>query len=611
MKITFLPQGIRHHFEEEKTILELAAEAGIPIDGNCAGAGTCGKCKVKLLEGNTGEPDEKEISKLTAFELQNGYRLACRFKPSLDLVVEVTRVEETAKRKTKLIALPDNFTPVKRFRKEYIEVKTPSLENQKADLERLRIACGLDLPIKTNAELVCRLPQLLKDDNLLTVTFREDELIDIEPGDSKTECFGIAFDIGTTTVVGHMWNLLTGELIGVSAAANPQGSYGADVISRIAFAGEKEGNLDLLHKRIVDCLNSLASDFTRSFNIKPENIYAYVIVGNTTMSHLFLGVDPGRLALSPFTPVFVNSVCDRADSIGLKGNKNAEFYLLPNIAGHVGSDITADIMATGIMNDMNITHGDEVHLMLDIGTNGEIVLTGRGKALTCSTAAGPAFEGASIYQGMRAADGAIEKVVIDEDVTLKVIGDEIPKGICGSGIIDVVAQMIRLGLIDKTGKFVKPEVMREKNISEAVINRFRKGQNGNEFVLAYNPGSEDIVILQKDIREVQLAKAAIHAGIRIMMKQMGITDEDLSQIHIAGAFGSYIDIESAVTIGLLPDISREKIKSEGNAAGTGACMVLLSSEILEQAETAAAVITHVELSVCDEFTDEYLRAMKF
>jgi uncharacterized 2Fe-2S/4Fe-4S cluster protein (DUF4445 family) len=249
--------------------------------------------------------------------------------------------------------------------------------------------------------------------------------------------------------------------------------------------------------------------------------------------------------------------------------------------------------------------------MIDIGTNGEIVLTGRGKTLACSTAAGPAFEGASIYQGMRAAEGAIEKVVMDEDVTLEVIGGKAPQGICGSGIIDVVAEMLKLGLVDKSGKFVKQEKLKEKGIPEAIVNRFRKGENGNEFVLAYNEDSEDVVILQKDIREVQLAKAAIRSGVVTMMKMMDITDEDLTHVHIAGAFGSYIDRESAVTIGLLPNISRDKIKFEGNTAGTGSCMALLSPKFRPLIEKNASIIQHVELSACDDFTDEYLKAMKF
>ncbi|MGI6732040.1 MAG: ASKHA domain-containing protein [Anaerovoracaceae bacterium] len=614
MEITFLPQGIRQQFEEGKTVLELAAEAGISIDGNCAGAGTCGKCKVKLLEGNIGEPDDKEMAKLTELELQNGYRLACRYKPSTDLVVQVALVEETAKRKTKLIKLPDDFVPETNIKKLYIELAPPSLENQQADLERIRIACGLGSQIKTNTKLISSLPQILeneKEDNHFTVTLRDNELIHIEKGDLSQECYGIAYDIGTTTVVGHLWNLITGKLIGVNAAANPQGNYGADVISRIAFSGEKEGNLELLHKKIVDCLNQIAEDFTRSFNIKPENIYEFAIVGNTTMSHLLLGVDPERLAVSPFTPVFVNGIYDGGAAIGLKGNSQAKFYLLPNIAGHVGSDITADIMAMGIMNEENTALKDEVHLMIDIGTNGEIVLTGRGKTLACSTAAGPAFEGASIYQGMRAAEGAIEKVVMDEDVTLEVIGGKAPQGICGSGIIDVVAEMLKLGLVDKSGKFVKQEKLKEKGIPEAIVNRFRKGENGNEFVLAYNEDSEDVVILQKDIREVQLAKAAIRSGVVTMMKMMDITDEDLTHVHIAGAFGSYIDRESAVTIGLLPNISRDKIKFEGNTAGTGSCMALLSPKFRPLIEKNASIIQHVELSACDDFTDEYLKAMKF
>lgn len=547
MKIRFLPEGLECTLEEGKSILKLASEAGVAIDGNCAGNGTCGKCKVRVVSGNDHQLSKEEKTILTDGEIRQGYRLACKFYPGNDVAVEVPLAEGAIKRKTKLAVMPENFKVQSDLREEY------GAESE---------TCG-------------------------------------------AACYGLAVDIGTTTVVGHLWNLDSGELTGVNAVTNPQGAYGADVISRIMYAGESRENLDEIHQKIIQCVNEMIAAFSELYHIKKEDICRVTVAGNTTMSHLFMGIDPKQLALAPFTPVFVESVSDLASRLGIGINPNGSFYLMPNIAGHVGSDITAGIIATDLL------HRDGVHLLIDVGTNGEIVLTGRGMAMTCSTAAGPAFEGASIFQGMRAAEGAIEKIQIGDDVRIQVIGKGGPIGICGSGIIDAVAQLIEAGLIDWTGKFIKPEAMKEKNIPEGIISRFRKGERGNEFVLAYRSDGDDVVILQKDIREVQLAKAAISAGIRIMMKKMGVSENELDGIHIAGAFGNYIDIDSALTIGLFPKIDRNKIISEGNTAGVGVSMALLSAEKREEAERVAAEIEHVELASYPEFQDEYLKAMSF
>jgi len=605
MKICFLPNGSEYTMEPGKSILMLADEAGIDIDGNCAGNGTCGKCKVRVISGNDERLSKEEKSILTSSEIIDGYRLACKFLPLNDVIVEVPLAEGAAKRKTKLVVMPDGFIVKDKFKKEYIHIETSTINSQTAELEKIKKACGLKGGATISSSLIKKIPELLAEGRNLTVTVREDEIIDIEFGDTSKECYGLAIDMGTTTVVGHLWNLITGELIGVRAVTNPQGLYGADVISRITYANENIENLNNIHEKIIGCINGIAAKFSEEYDVKLNYIYDITVVGNTTMSHLFLGVNPRQLAGSPFTPVFVKGVKELALGLKINVNQNAKYYLLPNIAGHVGSDITAGVISTDIL------HEEGIHLMIDVGTNGEIVLTGKGTAMTCSTAAGPAFEGSSVFKGMRAAEGAIERIQMDEDVHIKVIGNAAPKGICGSGIIDAVAQLVRNGLIDWTGKFIKPEAMRKKNISESIVSRFRKSERGNEFVLAYNSDVEDVVILQKDIREVQLAKAAIYAGIKIMMKRMKITDEDLEMIHIAGAFGNYIDIDSALTIGLLPKINKDKIISEGNSAGIGACMALLSTDKREEAEKIAENIVHVELAACAEFQDEYLKAMSF
>ncbi|QHI72949.1 ASKHA domain-containing protein [Aminipila terrae] len=370
---------------------------------------------------------------------------------------------------------------------------------------------------------------------------------------------------------------------------------------------EQEENLAEIHDVIIQCINKAVDEFVQVEGINPEHIYQYTVVGNTTMSHIFLGVNPSQLAVSPFSPVFTKGINLSAKELGLKGNSNANLYLASNIAGHVGSDITAGIITTDLMKC------DNGRLFIDIGTNGEIVLTGNGRAVACSTAAGPAFEGSSIKQGMRAARGAIERVdILEEEVRISVIGDDIPIGICGSGIIDAVGEMIRVGIVDKSGRLLGREKLIKKGISENILKHVRQNEKTNDFVLFFSQdGKKDVVISQKDVREVQLAKAAISAGVSILMKEIGITSDNLKSISIAGAFGSYIRNSSAINVGLLPEIQKDKILSLGNSAGIGASMLLLSKDCREESEKVAKRIEHIELAARSDFQDQYMMAMMF
>ena len=602
MELIFLPKNITYTAQTGKDLLSLAGEAGVEIDGNCAGGGTCGKCKVKILEGNDFKLTKAEEERLTDLEKQSGYRLACCFKPTEDTVTEVPLAEGAARRKTKLIQMPESFQMKGIVTKINMELTKATIEDQTGDTERLLQTCCAK---RIDFRAARKLPGLLRESRNIAAVLRNDCIIDVMADSEENHCFGLAVDIGTTTVVGMLWDIISGQFRGAIAMTNPQGIYGADVISRIMYAQKGEESLRTIHEKIIFCVNDMIGQFEKQYGISQDQIYDMTVVGNTTMSHMFLGVDPQQLAMAPFAPVFCSRSIGKAKDLGLLTNASAEFYLLPNIAGHVGSDITGGIVASEFIDTEKNT------LLLDVGTNGEIVLSAGGKALACSTAAGPAFEGASIYQGMRAAEGAIERVAIDEDVSIKVIGNAKPIGICGSGIIDAVAEMIKAGIVDKSGKIPTVEKLKEKGVPEPVLSRIRTGESGRELVLAYRDDAEDVVINQKDIREVQLAKAAMFAGMRIMMNTLKITEEDLDQIFIAGAFGNYIHQESALLIGLLPRTSREKIHSIGNAAGIGACMALLSAEKREEAERVAREIVHLELSACSEFQDEYIREMKF
>ena len=402
---------------------------------------------------------------------------------------------------------------------------------------------------------------------------------------SQIPRYGISVDIGTTTVVVMLWNLSNGRMEGVKAVTNPQGNYGADVISRQTFAGAKSENRRIMQMLIVDAINEAAVELCKDNNIPVEYITRYVVVGNTIMSRLFRGEEPPVLA----------------------GADNADVYIGPGIAGHIGSDITAGLITTNIMEKK------ENHLFIDIGTNGEMVLTGNGKACACSTAAGPAFEGGAVAQGMRAAEGAIEKVQLSEEgVIIETISDAEPAGICGSGIIDAVAELVKIGIVDKGGRILDTGELRSRNVSEKLISHVSPNGPINDFVLYESPdGKRRVCITQKDIREVQLAKAAIEAGIKIMMKELGIVTENLDRVSVAGAFGSYIRTDSAVILGILPDVPKSKIYSLGNSAGIGASMMLLSENMMKAAETAVNDIMHIELADRSDFQEEYLMAMMF
>jgi uncharacterized 2Fe-2S/4Fe-4S cluster protein (DUF4445 family) len=403
-----------------------------------------------------------------------------------------------------------------------------------------------------------------------------------------------------------LWDLRNADSVGAVARTNPQSAYGADVISRIMYCGREEGNLGKMQQLITDCFNDIVREFEEEHGIDPKTINKVTAVGNTTMSHLLLGIDPQSLALAPFSPGFTGPVTKKAKELNLIIDENAQVNVLPNIAGHVGSDIVAVLLSSGLSSM------EGANLAIDIGTNGEIVLANSGKVLACSTAAGPAFEGACIQHGMRAATGAIEGVKIqDGEVILSVIGDEKPVGICGSGLIDCVAELLKAGIVTEKGNLLSREEAEKAGLPDSLSKRLLGGENGKIFILYTDDEGHEIHITQKDIREVQLAKGAIRAGVQIMMQELGLEDSRLNNVFLAGAFGNYIKKESALTIGLLPAVSRDKVISIGNAAGAGACMALLSKSSLEEANRLAEEVNHIELAEHPDFQKVYLQAMYF
>jgi len=620
-KITFLPDKKNIEVYEGTTILEALKRAGINIDTPCGGKGTCGKCKVLVVEGITAaSPIEKKF--LSEEKIGKGFRLACQTKLFEDAVIEIPLEIKldfekvySPNLKGDINHIENNFAIDSNLKKVFLGLEKPSLDDQRSDSQRIKDKLSLSKvegisDLKISIETLKKIPTLIRKAGFkVTVTILNNEIIDIEKGDTTKNSYGIAFDIGTTTIAGYLIDLRTGEELSAVAKANPQIIYGEDVISRIEFIQRQKDGLEKLQKEVVNALNEIIRETTQEAKIDKKNIYETAIVGNTCMHHLFLGLNPINLAPSPYIPVIKESLSLKAKDIpGLSLNPTANIFMLPNISAFVGADISAGILSTFMWRE-----GKTV-LFVDLGTNGEIVLGSKRKMWTCSTAAGPAFEGARISSGMRAAEGAIDKVEMDnKSITYRVIKDGKVRGICGSGLIDLIAELIKLGMIDKSGKLIDREEC-EPNLSREIKKRIIHGQKGNKFLLVNGKETENekpIYLSQRDIREVQLAKAAIFAGIKILLKEVNIPQENIQKILLAGAFGNFIDKESAIRIGLIPYLPLKRIKFIGNAAGRGAEIALLSTKMRKISQKISKKIRYIELSSRTDFQEEFIKAMSF
>lgn len=419
--------------------------------------------------------------------------------------------------------------------------------------------------------------------------------------------YGLAFDLGTTTLVGTILHTVSGQDLAVSSRINPQTVYGDDIISRINFVRNSPAGLEKLHHQVVETINEMITELSEKAKVERRHIHKMTVAGNSTMQHIFLKVSPESLGSLPFSLVVKEEVEIKAGELGIKIAPEGVIFVFPNIAGFVGGDTVAVILASGIFQSQ------EIKLIVDIGTNGEIVLGNRKRLLAASTAAGPAFEGARISQGMRASPGAVEKVVMNEEVEINVIGDIPPSGICGSGLIDAIAEMLRTEIIDQSGKIISRSTLPDKvpkELQRRVIDEERK----SKFLLAEKELTQDkqpLFITQKDVRELQLAKGALAAGIEILKKELGLEDENISQILLAGAFGNFIRRRQAKRIGLIPNLPSEKIVFIGNAASSGAKLALLSQELKKEAKAISRETEHIELSSRPDFQDEFIQAMAF
>ncbi|MBD3390845.1 MAG: DUF4445 domain-containing protein [Chitinivibrionales bacterium] len=606
IKVTFTPAGRHVYVLPQTLLLEAAGRAGIALQTPCGGSGTCGKCRVKVVAGSCPATTTEE-KRLGADAVAAGYRLACQAHVHSELTVDVPFDSLLEQEHSILVSSDDaDVVPQPTVRKAYFELSQPDREHPDTDWSRLRNAIG---DVTVSHSLLCRVPSFLRENGWQgTAVVSNRHLMALEEGDTREHLYGAAFDIGTTTVVGVLVDLANNRDTAVASCMNPQMSFGDDVLSRIAHIREHPHALPELQTAIVNTINSLLQQLARKAAIPIQSVYELVVAGNTTMQQILCGYDPSALGEMPFVPVFDRFRRVHAVDIGVAINHGADVSVFGQIGGFVGGDTLACMVATRIDTENGPA------LLVDIGTNGEIVLSCGDALYATSTAAGPAFEGARIQQGMRATPGAIEKVLVDQDVACNVIGNVPPIGICGTGLIDAAAQMRKAGIIDMRGKIVAPDdagMSLPPKLRERIV-AHEDGQADFMLATAEESGSDrPVVLTQKDIRELQLALGAIRAGINVLLKRAGLSAGDLTTVFLAGAFGNFIRRSSALHIGLLPPVDPQKIRSVGNAALLGAKLALLSEKERAYAEKLRQKATHIDLSLDPEFQMEFGMAMMF
>ncbi len=607
-RVTFQPQGRAVSVLEGTTILEAAAIASLVIDTPCGGAGTCGKCRVQVAQGAT-EPSDAERKAFTVAELADGWRLACQTRVDGDMVIHVPTGSlfggDHQIARDSAVGGPSEVQPA--IRKVYVELPAPTLEDPRPDLLRLEEKIG---SFNVDVAMLRHAPGQLRQQGYKgTAVLSDHQLIDLEVGDTTQRCFGVAIDIGTTTMVASVLNLCNGRELAIMSRINPQVSFGDDVLSRIQHSASCPHGLEELRQAVVHEIAGMVRALCDEAGIDARFIYEAAFAGNTTMQHLLCGVDPSPLGAVPFAPAYARGMLLSARDMEIPINPHGMCYVFPVIGGFVGGDTVAGMLATRI---------DELEgpvLMVDIGTNGEIVLAHDGELFGASTAAGPAFEGARISCGMRGTRGAIEKVLLDGDVHLGVIGNVPPMGICGSGLIDLAAEMLRVGIVSREGRLL-PTDESPADVPPALADRVRADDNGNTvFVLTEPDGGtthKPLSLTQRDIRELQLGSGAIRAGISMLLRKVGLRPADLKTILIAGGFGSFIRRGNAQRIGLLPpDVDHKRIHYVGNVSLAGAQWAVLSLEARKHGEELARRTRHVELSVDGDFQAEFAEAMIF
>lgn len=611
-----------------KTVLELLREMGIRFDAPCGGQGVCGNCVVRVT-GDLQEPTEAENSVLSGQDITDGFRLACQAKATGTVTVtlrgEDAELHKAALDREGIRLKTEEWEPA--VRKVYIELDMPTLSDVKADFQRIESAVGSSL--SASIDVMRSIPSVIRAarGKVTAVLWSNGlnpsglpELLALEPGDTRRDFYAAAIDIGTTTIAGYLWNLANRTKVAVHSCSNPQAPFGADVLSRLTYAAQNDGGDVRLQEAVLRGIEEVLQELAAKAGIPVQNIYEIVLVGNTCMQHLFFRFDTRQLGLSPYIAAYqrllsfpLREISDHRQAIRGEGvnGVNVPCTFLPVIAGFVGADTVGCILATEMDRRKDVT------LMIDLGTNAEMVIGSEERLIACSAAAGPAFEGARIERGMRAAPGAIDGVWFKERYAYHVIGGERPIGICGSGLVDAVAMLADYGIIDEKGLIRdNPDAPEELRRRVRPLDRPScEGAGPLAFVLAWaneTGDGKDLLLTQKDIREVQLAKGAISCGIRILMKELGVTPGDITKVFLAGAFGNYIDPRSARRIAILPaGLPLERVVPVGNAAGVGAQMALISKAARRRADEIAGRVEHLELALHPEFLEGFTYGMYF
>jgi uncharacterized 2Fe-2S/4Fe-4S cluster protein (DUF4445 family) len=587
------------------TVFDAASWNGIAIDSTCGGHGTCRKCRVRVLDGDVpvARLDPRAFS---TDQLRQGWRLACLAQAQRDLRVEVPPLLTRPKAATVGVGRQVILRPA--VQKRCVTLTEPTLADQLPDLDRLLGAID-DLELQVDLHAIRALPKALRDNNfVVTAVVVDDVLVDVEAGDTSADRYGIAFDLGTTTVVATLLDLSTGTPAAVRSMLNKQQPFGGDVISRISATMLDPQALERLRDAAHATLAELADEVCADAGIDPRHVYEVALAGNATMTALALGIDPEPLGVAPFVMSAKSFDDVLASDLGLGLHPRARAFVFPSLGAYVGGDIVAGMLASGMDRDRRL------RLFIDVGTNCEIVLGDASRLVATAAPAGPAFEGASIRCGMRAADGAIEVVkVSDDDVQLQVIGDVAPLGLCGSGLVDAVAALVEVGLLDSSGRLVSDERARE--LRPGLADRLVAVGQERVFVLHWKGDvgdlDEAIYLSQRDVRELQFAKAAIATGWKLLVEEIGATVDDVAQVLLAGSFGSYLSPASAVRIGLVPKVPVLRIVSAGNVAGEGAKMTLLSVRERQGAQTLVEEVRYVELSDRTDFNDLFVEQLAF
>ena len=578
---------------------------GVAIDSTCGGYGTCKKCRVKVTAGNI-EPSKLDFRAFTQGEIADGWRLACLARTTQDASIDVPALTTRPKAATVGVGRQVILRPA--VQKRYVELAEPSLHDQRPDIVRLFDAID-DIEGQVSLAAMRNIPTVLRSAYFkVTAVFVDQELIDIEPGDTTAIRYAIAYDLGTTTVVATLLDLNTGAPLSVKSMLNKQQPFGADVISRISATMMDPDALGRLRKLAQQTLAELTAEVCTEAGINPHHVYEIAIAGNATMTQLLLGIDPEPLGVAPFIMASANFPDVAAAETGVEIHPRAKAIILPSLGAYVGGDIIAGALASGMDRDKRL------RLFIDVGTNCEIILGNGEKIVATAAPAGPAFEAASIKCGVRAAAGAIETVkIIDGDIVIGTIEDTTAVGICGSGLVDACACLVQVGLLDHSGRFVTDE--QAKEISPTLHSRLVTREGERVFVLTWNgevgDALDSIFLTQRDVRELQFAKAAIATGWALLLDEFGVAESEIQQVLLAGSFGSYLSPASAIKIGLVPKLSVMRIISAGNVAGEGAKMVLLSAQERNGANALLEEIDYIELSDRADFNDRFVERLSF